>query len=339
LSAWKRAIGSAALELAYWSGAADALARRSGSIGAILRLERVKPRRSDRFQPLRAREITPEFLDALLRALRRWNIDVIAMDDLQQRIEQPQPRRFVCLTFDSGYRDFLDHALPALSHHKAPFTLYVPGIFPDGLGELWWLALEQVIAAQDRIGLMMGGAEQRFSCASASDKQQSFATLETWLLSLSAAERSIAINDLCNRYGVDLKAIGRAETMNWNEIAQIAANPLATVGSAGLNHVALAGLERATAEREIRMGRAVIEAALGASARHFAYPFGGRRSFGQREILALEQEGFSTAVTTIPGVIVGSDRNRLLALPRVTWDGRRHSLRAMRVMLAGLIPS
>lgn len=338
MQALKRGFANAALELAYWSGAAEAFARSSGCLGAILRFQRVRPRHTARFQPLRSQEITPDFLDALLAAFGRWQYDVIALDAIQSRLEQPQQRRFVCLTFDGGYRDFLDHALPVLSRHAAPFALYIPGSFPDGLGELWWIALERMIAAQSRIGLVMNGVEQRFDCATTNEKRQTFKSLEAWLRSLSAVDRSIAINDLCTRYNVDLKAIGRSEVMDWGEVATVAANPLATLGSAGLNHAPLAGLERATAEREIRMGRAVLEAAIGGSARHFAYPLGDRRSFGQRDLAILEQEGFSTAVTAIPGALSASDQSRLLALPRIAWDGRRRSLRAMRVILSGLVP-
>jgi hypothetical protein len=51
------------LELAYFSGLAWLRTRAIGGAGVILRFERVRPRRTARFQPLRSREITPEFLD------------------------------------------------------------------------------------------------------------------------------------------------------------------------------------------------------------------------------------------------------------------------------------
>jgi hypothetical protein len=40
---------------------------------------------------------------------------------------------------------------PVLARHRVPFALYLPTSSPDGLGEAWWLALEQVIATTDRI--------------------------------------------------------------------------------------------------------------------------------------------------------------------------------------------
>ena len=117
--------------------------RRTGGAGVILRFERVRPRRAARFQPLKSREITPEFLDRTIRALKRWKFDIVSMDEVCRRaVTLAAPRRFVCLTFDGGYKDLMTSAYPVLSRHGVPFTVYVPTAFPDGVGEAWWLALE-----------------------------------------------------------------------------------------------------------------------------------------------------------------------------------------------------
>jgi len=48
-----------------------------------------------------------------------------------------------------------------------------------------------------------------------------------------------------------------------------------------------------------------------------------------------EEAGFISAVSAIPGIIEAEGRTSLHALPRIAWDGRQHSLRAMRVILSG----
>src|ERR1700754_2555543 len=67
------------LELAWFTGQA---ALRSRGAGAILRLARVRPRRRGGFQPLREDEITPQFLDRAIRALKRWRYDFLGMDEV-----------------------------------------------------------------------------------------------------------------------------------------------------------------------------------------------------------------------------------------------------------------
>ena len=86
--------------------------------------------------------------------LRRSGLDIVSLDEMYRRLTQRDfKRRFVCLTFDDGYRDNLQWAYPILKKHEVPFALYVPTSFPDRIGEIWWVALERVIANNDRIGL------------------------------------------------------------------------------------------------------------------------------------------------------------------------------------------
>jgi peptidoglycan/xylan/chitin deacetylase (PgdA/CDA1 family) len=338
VSTWKRALARLGLELGYFTGAARILARRTGGAGIILRFERVKPRIAGGFQPLRSHEITPGFLDRTLTALKRWKFDVVSIDHVVTRLREgtASDRRFVCLTFDGAYSDFITHAYPVLVRHQVPFAIYVPASFPDGLGELWWLGLEQVIGQHDRIGLVIDGVEQRFDCRTGREKRDVYQVLYDWLRSLPPTERSHAIHDLCGRYRVDLKAISQAAVMTWPQLSEICADPRATVGSATLNYPVLSRTLNDVAERELKMGRAVVEAAIGRKAPHVAYPFGDQRAFGRRHMLIAAQLDFASAVTAEPGVIGANGQASLLSLPRITWDGRRRSLRAMRVILSGI---
>ena len=151
------------LELAWFSGRHWLSGRGTGGAGVVLRFERVRPRRAARFQPLRSHEITPGFLDRTIRALKRWKFDIVSMDEVCHRaVTSPTPRRFVGLTFDGGYKDMIASAYPVLSRHGVPFTVYLPTAFPDRLGEAWWLALEEIIARESRISLVMDRKELRF---------------------------------------------------------------------------------------------------------------------------------------------------------------------------------
>ena len=325
------------MELAYFSGYSRLVQRRTGGAGVILRFERVRPRRSVRFQPLKSHEITPGFLDRTIRALKRWKFDIVSMDEVcQSAVTLASPRRFVSLTFDGGYKDLMTSAYPVLSRHGVPFTIYLPTAFPDRLGEAWWLALEQVIARENRVSLVMDRKEQRFNVGNTSEKYQLYDFLEGWMRSLSPPDLSVAINDLCKRYSVDLAALSREASMDWNDLTKLAADPLVTIGSATVNYPALSNLRDADALREMTMGRAVAQAAFRRDAGHFAYPFGDRASWQRQHAAMAEEAGFASAVSAISGVVETEGRTSLHALPRIAWDGRRRSLRIMRVMLSGV---
>ncbi|MBP0113602.1 polysaccharide deacetylase family protein [Bradyrhizobium vignae] len=321
------------LELTWFSGQA---ALRSRGAGAILRFMHVRPRRRG-FQPLRANEITPQFLDRAIRALKRWKYDFLGMDEVCRRaVMLPEKRRFVALTFDVANKDVINFAYPVLARHDVPFTIYVPTAFPDGVGEAWWLGLERVIARESRISLMMGEKEQRFTVTDNARKRALFSYLESWLRSLPPADLSVAIADLCTRYRVDLAALSREASMDWEDLAKLAADPQVTIGSATVNYPVLANMKDAAALREMAMGKAVAESAFRRDIRHFAFPFGDRSSFRRSHVVMAEEAGFASAVSTIPGIVEAEGRTNLRALPRISWDGRVRSLRVMRVLVSGV---
>ncbi len=328
-----RWLTSLKLDLAYFGG--RAFWQKRGA-GAILRFERVCPRRRTPFQPLKSREITPTFLDRAIRALKRWKYDIVGIDEVCRRaVTMPARRRFVCLTFDGVSKDLISSAYPVLARHGVPFTVYVPSAFPDGVGEAWWLALEQIIARENRVSLTIARDDRHFTIQTTSEKYELYAFLSGWLRSLEPSDLSIAINDLCKRYSVDLAALSREACMDWTDLAKLAADPNVTIGSATVNYPVLSNLKDAAAWREMTMGRAVAEAAFHRDVRHFAYPFGDRDSWRRAHLVMTEEAGFESAVSTIPGIVEAAGRTNLHALPRIDWDGRLQSLRAMRVLLSG----
>ena len=331
-----RFLTSLRLELAWLTGRPWLSGRGTGGAGVVLRFERVRPRRAGRFQPRRLHEITPEFLDRTIRALKRWKFDIVSMDEVCHRaVTSPTPRRFVSLTFDGGYRDMIASAYPVLSRHGVPFTVYLPTAFPDRLGEAWWLALEEVIAREIRISLVIDRKELHFDTGTASEKHQLYEYLWGWMRTLPPPDLSVAINDLCRRYSVDLATLSREAMMGWDDLAKLAADPLVTIGSATVNYPVLSNLRDAEAQREMTMGRAVAQAAFHRDVRHFAYPFGDRSAFARKHVQMAEEAGFASAASAISGVVQAEGRTNLHALPRIAWDGRQRSLRIMRVLLSG----
>jgi peptidoglycan/xylan/chitin deacetylase (PgdA/CDA1 family) len=328
----------AQMELAYVSGYARLKQREAGGAGVILRFERVRPARTTRFQPLKSREITPNFLDRAIRALKRWKFDLVGIDEACRRaVTLPTARRFACLTFDGGYKDVITQAYPVLSRHGVPFTVYLPTAFPDGLGEPWWLALEEIVARENRLSLVIDRKESHFTIGDVSEKYQLYEFLSGWMRKLTPPELSLAINDLCRRYSVDLAALSRGASMDWDDLARLAADPLVTIGSATVNHPVLSNLKDNDARREMAMGKAVAQAALHRDVSHFAYPFGDPDGFGRQHVVMAQEAGFVSAASTIPGIVEAQGRTNLHALPRIGWDGRQRSLRIMRVMLSGIM--
>jgi len=337
LGALKQTIIRGGLESLFFTGAHFALKPFVGGVGAILTMHHVRPPRPDRFQPNRLLEITPRFLQRVVKLLRRSRVDVVSLDEMHRRMSEGDfRRRFVCLTFDDGYRDTLTHAYPILKAAQLPFAVYVPTSFPDRLGELWWLALEAVIAKNDRIGMVIDGRNQTFDCRSLGDKRLLFEELYWWLRSRpTEVELRAAMRDLAACYSVDIATFCQDLCMDWHEIAELAADPLVTIGAHTVNHPMLAKLPEKLVRSEMDLSRSVIEAALGTQPAHLSYPIGDPTSAGPREFRIAAELGFKSAVTTRPGVVFPEHRQQMTALPRISLNGEYQQLRYVRVLLSG----
>ena len=325
------------LESLYFSGTHIVSRPFVGGVGAILALHQVRPPRPDRFQPNRMLEVSPQFLTRLVRALRRSGLEFVALDEMHRRmVERDFAKRFVCLTFDDAYRDTLRWAYPVLKEAGVPFAIYVPTSFPDRLGELWWLALEAVIARNDRIGLVIDGRDRKFDSRTVAEKQTLYHELYRWLRRRSSEnELREVVRRLAAFYHVDIAAFCTELCMDWSELAQLAADPLVTIGAHTVNHPILRRLPKEAARSEMDLGRSVIEAALGVRPAHLSYPFGDRGASAAREFAIAAELGFKTAVTARPGVLFRKHNQCLTALPRITVDGNYQRVRYLRVQLSG----
>lgn len=333
----KKLVLRTGMEALYLTGAHRLLRPLLGGIGAILTLHHVRPPRADAFQPNKLLEVTPAFLEDVVRELRRTRVDIVTLDEMHRRlIERDFRRRFVCFTFDDGYRDNLQYALPILKTYEAPFALYIPTSFPDRRGELWWLTLEAVIRRQSRVALVMNGQDRRYDCDSTEAKYELYEHIYWWLRSLDTEnELRAAVRDLATRYGIDDAAFCNDLCMTWNEIAEVAADPLATIGAHTVNHVMLKKVGDEAVRSEMQQSAAVIETALGRRPQHFSYPVGDRTSAGPREFRIAAELGFKTAVTTRPGVLFPEHAAHLTALPRISLNGEYQQRRYAKVLVSG----
>jgi peptidoglycan/xylan/chitin deacetylase (PgdA/CDA1 family) len=326
----------AGLGALYFSGAHVLLRPIFSGVGAIFMLHHVRPGRDDPFQPNHHLEVTPEFLRAVLTHLKSRDIDIITMDELHDRLlNRNFGRRFACFTFDDGYRDNRDHALPVMREFAAPATIYVASDFAAGSGRLWWIALEMAIAKSDAIEVTMDGMPLRLDTPTPSAKQAAFDRLHGWLRGLSEPDLQREVAALCARHGIDQAAICRDLCMSWDELQAFAADPLVTVGGHSITHCNLAHQTEATAREELTVSRARIEEKLQREVVHLAYPYGDKIAAGQREFALARAAGYKTAVTTRPGMVFRESGRHLTALPRVSLNGNYQDARILPVLTSG----
>ncbi|MBC7489143.1 MAG: polysaccharide deacetylase family protein [Glaciimonas sp.] len=195
------------------------------------------------------------------------NTTVMALQDLW-KIEQYPDKPLICLTFDDGYMDFYENALPILKHYGLPCLHSIcPGLIDDG-GTTWTQVVNAYI--HQHPGAQLTLPDGHIFLISAQPKEQDFLAVMGVLYKLSHAVRSPFINKLKN--ALRKPPVGRL--MEWDEIraCQLAG---VEIGSHSLWHSHLPTIDNEAVLRdEIAGSRRRIFEELGEYPSVFAFPSG-----------------------------------------------------------------
>ena len=330
----KHQLIAAGLSAIAGCGADRLLAPVARGRGAILMFHHVRPRRPDAFRPNALLEITPGFLDATLALVRRLGFAIVPLDEVPELlVERAAGPPFVALTFDDGYRDNRDHALPVLRRHGVPWTMFVTTGYASQAGSLWWVELEDAVRAGERLVLPDGTV---LPARTAVEKAAAYAAAYRELRGGPEERLRGVVSAWCDEAGIDRAAIVRRLCLDWDELAALRGEPGLTIGAHTLTHPMLAKHGAETAAREIAESGRIIAERLGREVRHLAYPVGDPGSAGPREFQLAREAGYATAVTTRPGHLFQEHRAHLTALPRVSVNGLHQSEAALRALLSGV---
>jgi peptidoglycan/xylan/chitin deacetylase (PgdA/CDA1 family) len=300
--------------------------------GVILTFHRVRPEGpAAGYAPNRALEITPRFLEAALDVVAREGFELVSLGEARRRLVEGEGAPFAALTFDDCYRDTLEAALPVLERRDAPFTVYCATGFIERTARLWWLELEEAIRCLETVGT----GSMRLAARTLAEKSDAFDRIYWRLRARPEAELLETVGELACRAGVDGEALSDGLFMDWSEVVRLSRHPLATIGARSVTHRRLAHWSLEEARAEMADSKGALEARLGIEVRDFAYPVGDRTSAGPREFELARELGFTTAVTTRPGMLFPEHAGRLTALPRVSVNGRWQRVEALEVLLSG----
>lgn len=306
-----------------------------GGAGAVLVFHRLRGHDPGlTFAANHRNSIPPSLFERLLDALEAEGVAVVGLDEALARIGDRHRGRFVCLTFDDGYRDNHDTLLPILEARRVPATIYVaPGLL-DGSAPLWWYALDEAVAREERLRLPLP-AETELPAGDAAAKERAFAMLARVMVSAPASTREGLLAALAGRYGMDAGALAARHMMDWPMLRRLAASPFVEIGAHTLTHPPLATLDPTEAAAEMAGSRERLERECGRLVRHIAFPYGVPGTAGAREERLAEELGFRTAVTTAPGNLFHRHASRPHAWPR-HGIGPADGPDALRLKLAGV---
>jgi peptidoglycan/xylan/chitin deacetylase (PgdA/CDA1 family) len=262
--------------------------------------------------------VPPATFDRQLAMLKR-RVRVVALRELVERLAaaEPLPEDLAAITFDDGYRDNLEIALPILQRHGLPATVFVTSGFVDGTARPRAERLEDALRVLWRRHADAGA--WRATVAATDDLTR--ATLArpastAALLRLEHALKGLAWEDGERVLG-ELERLAGDRTssptamLDWPAVRALASQGI-EIGSHTVSHVILARAPLDHAERELRDSKARLEAEIGRPVVGFAYPNGNAGDFTAEHVALVRRAGYGYACTAERGANApGDDAFRL----------------------------
>ncbi len=250
---------------------------------------------------------------------------VLPLREAVQRLyDRSLPPGAAAITFDDGYSDNHDVALPLLRARGLSATFFVAPGFLDG-GTMFNDRVIEAVRGWPAAELSVPGIG-RLATDSVEAKRQAIARVLAGVKRLPPVERERAVADL------SAACAPRSDLMMSTSNVRALHAAGMTIGAHTVNHPILTSLDRRTAEREIAESRERLESITGARVDLFAYPNGSPGAdYGAEHVALVRRLGFQAAFSTAWGVAdAGADR---FQLPRFRpWDQgrRRYGLRLVR---------
>lgn len=274
----------------------------------------------------------PETLDFALRRIAREGRDIVDLDEALARLKAPNPSPFAVVTFDDGYRDNLQLALPILERHGAPATIYVPTQMLDRSINAWWLGLRTLFLERDDVEI--APMAKRYRLVDFAARKAGFEEVMAWIW--ADFRRADCMAEVFAGAGLDLVDLVDRHALSEHELKHLAAHPLITIGGHTASHRALATLSHKVQYEELSSNKAFLEGLTDQEVAHLAYPYGRPAIQGTAEASVAREVGFRTAVTTDPGHLFSDHGADPFLLPRENGESDGWSRLRIEMGLCGL---
>lgn len=250
-------------------------------------------------------DATPEVFDDQIAWLCK-EFTLLDPHDLLDHVRgRPWPRNPALITFDDGYRDNHDHALPILNRHGAKALFFVATDYVANRRVFWWDRISYILKHATKARVVIKYPRTR-SFDLSGDPESSLRNLlevPKWAVALDmdrflselAQAAEVPWNEALER--------GLAErlVMTWDHVRALR-NAGMGIGSHTRRHRVLATIPDEELSDELYGSRSDLEAALGEPVRTIAYPVGVPVGRVPHLRAAVEAAGYELGFTYRTGV-------------------------------------
>jgi peptidoglycan/xylan/chitin deacetylase (PgdA/CDA1 family) len=258
--------------------------------------------------------VRPDRFAAHMQALRE------AFEVLRFEQEWPPLRRpAVAITFDDGYADNIENALPILESVGVPATFFITTGYVGSGREFWWDELERVLLnggtgprRVQRLGVVE--LKRAYDGAIAEERGMLYQDLHPRLKRLSVADREGALAALREAFPESTPSRWSHRVMDVDEVVRMGASEVVTLGAHTVWHQPLASLAVEAQRDEIGRSRAMLQEWTGRPIDVFSYPFGNHDDYTPQSVALCRDFGFTRVAANFPAVV--RERTDPMQVPR-----------------------
>ena len=256
-------------------------------------------------------DVTPERLDRQLAFVTRW-FDVIDMADVFAFARGGSlPSNPLLVTFDDGYRDNHDVALPILQRHGVRATFFVATDYVEHRRPFWWDRIAYVVKHSARDRLLVTYPERfEMSLAGPIARQRAIRRLHRVVKDAGGLDLARFLEEVERAADVTLagdeeRRIADELVMTWEQVLALERAGM-DVQSHTKTHRVVGTLGQESLQDELVGSRRQLEQVLGHPVRALAYPVGKGVVADRATERAVRESGYALGFTNGTGVNVAS---------------------------------
>ena len=276
----------------------------------ILLFHRVNPVRDVLWDPM-----APELFEKIMQFVSK-KYEVLSLNELC--LDKPLTKKPpLAITFDDGFRDYVDYALPVLKKHNFHSTMFVVTDCVDQNLPTWTYVMDYLFYHTKKLTLPAfdyGEDCAAYAGYSWQNKEEQIAYCRKFkqhLKKVSNTKRNAIMQSFMA--GFDDVVVPRNLMLTWDELRAFK-NEQVDIGSHSVSHPPLATIEDgAELETELKVSGEIIEKQLGNFPISISYPVG---SYSERVKLASQKAGYKIGLA-VDQKLYNTEKQDLFAVPRI----------------------
>ncbi len=240
--------------------------------------------------PLSGLEVNQDIFEKQIKFLKN-RFEILSLKQLKKHIEDKNKNFVISITFDDGYQDNINLALPVLEKYKVPAAIFVIARFLQKKDFMWWYFLWENLNKQKFIFI----DTKKIEINNEKDIVNWFGVISKEVINLSYEDQKIYLYKI---FGKEIDYNFKDLIFDFEQLVDLSKNELIEIGSHTLTHAKLTSLNNSEIFNELKYSKEILEEKINKKVDFLAYPYGSQNEVNSQIIQIAKEVGYQMAFST-----------------------------------------